>query len=425
MSKRVLLFNPPFARIIGLEQDYVPLALLHISTLLKQQGFNPFVKNLNITEYLGYVDYLNRKVGYEKFMDLYQAQKWEIHKEVSEAIEKVKPDMIGFSVLTAQIKIVNDLIAYIKSQYNLPIFVGGAGATLNTEKIKANIIYKGGINDLGALSEIELYDNDVLTNYAFSLEDYDGNLYFEHLLDNYKADGFGHVFSSVGCYYNCRFCASPAIWGRKVYFKPLHSFLRELDTIADRFEPSKFLIWDENFTVNNNRLREFCRLYKLNIPWSCDSRVSSLNEDKIKMMKEAGCYQINLGVESGCQRTLDYLGKGLKLDAIKATFDLLNKYDIKSKVYMLMGFPEETEADIMESIEFVKANKPDYVTLSLFTPYRNTSLYDECIKKGIIDSTYDESDHSHQSGRFIKMIHPEIDIDEIIKEVDAINAKCT
>ena len=428
-GKKVLLINPPFARIVGLEQDYIPLSLWHISTLLKQQGFDPYIKNLNIApdNSLHYIDYLERTKKYGNITNIYGSTKERYYRELDDAIEVTLPDIIGFTILTTQIRIVNDLIHHIRqSRPNIPIFCGGAGATLNYDKINGcKIIFQGGIEDLSILDEINNYQDTLIRNSNLDMFNYDGQLNFDGLLDNYSHEAYGHVFSSIGCYANCRFCASPAIWHRKVYFKPIQSFIKELTGISSRFNPKSFHIWDENFTAKSTRLFNFCgelRQAQINIPWECDSRIDTLDERKISLMKEHGCFQIAIGAESGCQKILDYLNKGIDKDRVRSTIGLLNSYEIKSKVYMIMGFPEETYADMLESIEFIKSCKPTSITLSLFTPYEHTSLYDECVNKGLIDDdTYDESNHSHQSGTFLKMIHPEIDIEEIIKLVDNYN----
>jgi len=421
--KKVLLFNPPFTRLVGLEQDYVPLSLWHISALLKNQHFDPYIKNMNMAKGLHYVDYLERNKKYDNLMSLYDVEKYQYYKELDDIICTIRPDIIGFTVLTPQIKIVNDLIRYIKIQYGIPIFCGGAGATLNYNKIYGcNIIFQAGVDNLSVLKNIDNYKSKTIFDNTFSLNNYDGELNFDNILDTYSPDGYGHVFSSIGCYANCRFCESPAIWKRKVYFKPIQSFVKDLNSIAIKYNPTKFTIWDENFTVGNKHLKAFCNLYKLEQKWSCDSRIDTLNEDKIKLMKKHGCDQINLGVESGCQKTLDYLNKKIKKKQISKTFDLLNNYDIRSKAYLIIGFPDETYKDIIESIEFVKSINPSYITLSLFTPYMNTSLYEECKYRELIDDDYDESNYSHQSGKFIKMTHPDIDILNIIKTIDEFNA---
>jgi anaerobic magnesium-protoporphyrin IX monomethyl ester cyclase len=421
-NKKILLINPPFARIVGLEQNYVPLALLHISTILKQQGFKPYIKNLNIDQGLSYVNYKDRNQRYDTLMALYNWQKEIYYKELDDTINTVKPDIVGFTILTPQIKIANDLIEHVTHCYGLPIFCGGAGATLNEDKIKgANLICQGGINDLLILNNINEYHNETYEELDFNLDDYNGELNFDHLLDTYSKEAYGHVYSSVGCYFNCRFCASPAIWHRKVYFKPMMSFIKELETIADRFEPDKFQIWDENFTANSKRMEEFFKLYKCEQLWNCDSRVNSLNEELIKKMKTHGCWEIAIGVESGCQKVLDYLNKGIKLDQIKQVVSLIHKYNIHAKIYMIIGFPEETEEQIFESLDFIKALEPDQVTLSLFTPYAHTELFLECKTKGLIDDSYDESEHSHQSDKFLRLIHPNINLNKIIKAVDRIN----
>lgn len=423
--KKVLLINPPFARIAGLEQDYIPMSLWHISTLLKQQGFDPYIKNLNITDGLHYVSYLDRVSKYATLMSLYNEQKHHIYAELDAVIKEVKPDMIGMTVLTPQIKIVNDLIDYITTNYRLPIFVGGAGASLNSAKIAgSNMIFKGGINNFTILHHLNKnndYFNKQINDAELNLFDYNGILNFDNILDKYSNNAYGHVFSSIGCYANCRFCSSPAIWKRKVHFKSIDSFCKELYQIAVTKHPDSFHIWDENFTTKSPRLFEFSRKYNLNIPWECDSRIDTLDERKVSLMKEHGCFQVAVGAESGSQKILDYLNKGIDKSRIKRTIDMLNKFELKSKIYMIMGFPGETYSDMQESVDFIMSCKPTQITLSLFTPYLHTSLYAECLQSGLIDDSYDESEHSHQSGTFLKKISPEINIENIIKTIDKYN----
>ncbi len=93
-----------------------------------------------------------------------------------------------------------------------------------------------------------------------------------------------------------------------------------------------------------------------------------------------------------------YIGKRETIDTFIRTADLLKKHEIQWKAYCIIGFPEETVDDIRRSIEFIKSLNPFRITLSFFTPYKNTPLYKECIEKGIIDKkTYDPSEFAHQS----------------------------
>jgi radical SAM superfamily enzyme YgiQ (UPF0313 family) len=133
---------------VGLQQDYVPMSLWHISTLLNSQDFKPYIKNLNIAHDLKYVNYLERNKRYDSLMTLYAIESDMYYDELDKAINESKPEIIGFTVLTPQIKIVNNLINYINKHYGLPVFVGGAGATLNPIKIEGcNLIFQGGVSD--------------------------------------------------------------------------------------------------------------------------------------------------------------------------------------------------------------------------------------------------------------------------------------
>jgi radical SAM superfamily enzyme YgiQ (UPF0313 family) len=104
-----------------------------------------------------------------------------------------------------------------------------------------------------------------------------------------------------------------------------------------------------------------------------------------------------MGVESGVQRILDYIGKNEKLADFQRAAKTLNSLGFAWKAYCIIGFPEETEADMFETISFVKSLVPSRITLSFFTPYEGTSLYNECVAEGLIPSAFDVGDFFHQS----------------------------
>jgi len=115
------------------------------------------------------------------------------------------------------------------------------------------------------------------------------------------------------------------------------------------------------------------------------------------MMKASGCGQISLGLESGDNDTLEYVKKGETIDDFSRAAEILNKNKIEWKAYMIIGFPRDTEESILKSIEFVKGLNPFRITLSFFTPYPGTDLFDEVKSLGLINDTFDMSLFSHQS----------------------------
>jgi radical SAM superfamily enzyme YgiQ (UPF0313 family) len=170
-----------------------------------------------------------------------------------------------------------------------------------------------------------------------------------------------------------------------------------MNYIYYRFHSDYFTFWDETFTVNKQRITEFCKRYNLPSMWRCDTRADSITDEMVKMMKLAGCGQMSLGLESGDNDILKYIGKGETTDDFLRAAEILNKNGIFWKAYMIIGFPKDTEETIMKSIEFVKSLKPFRITLSFFTPYKGTDLYEETKTFGLITDDYDMSLFSHQS----------------------------
>jgi len=106
---------------------------------------------------------------------------------------------------------------------------------------------------------------------------------------------------------------------------------------------------------------------------------------------------MSIGIESGDNDILEAVGKGERTEDFVRAADLLNKHGVEWKAYCIIGFPQDTEETILRSIEFIKSLKPFRITLSFFTPYQGTDLYDQVKEMGLIDDTYDMSLFSHQS----------------------------
>jgi radical SAM superfamily enzyme YgiQ (UPF0313 family) len=187
------------------------------------------------------------------------------------------------------------------------------------------------------------------------------------------------------------------MWQRKVSVKSPQRLLTEMTEVVQKFGSDVFTFWDETFTLGKSRLLEFCRIYDLPAKWNCDTRANSLDEEMLVAMKQAKCQHISVGVESGRQHVLDYIKKGEKLADFVRAAELLHSLGIQWKAYVIAGFPIETEADMFETIRFVKSLQPFRITFSAFTPYPGTELFEECVAKNLITREYDPSRFAHQS----------------------------
>jgi radical SAM superfamily enzyme YgiQ (UPF0313 family) len=372
-----LLLNPPFYRFLGLEQDYVPLSLLAVGSQMAAEGDEVLVKNMEVGEG-HYVGYSERSDNYDYYTKSLQDNDHPIWQEYRDILDELRPESIGITVLNVKYK---SALKLIELSGDIPIMVGGVHPTIEPECYNVSV-FRGEYESRGG--RLKDLDKTPMPNYDI-------------LMDRYSPNGYGHLLSSRGCPFRCRFCASKTMWDRRVTFKSVNRILREMELIINRFGTDYFTFWDETFTLNKKRLAEFCCAYDLPAQWRCDTRADSLSDETVSMMKASGCGQMSIGIECADDEILRKVGKNETKADFQRAADILNKHQMQWKAYMIIGFPYDTEESIIDSINFVKSLRPFRITLSFFTPYKGTELYDEVRAMGLINDTYDMSLFSHQS----------------------------
>lgn len=407
---KILLINPPFYRFLGLEQDYVPLSLLAVGSKMVEEGNVVLLKNFEIggTHYAGYAE---RSDHYDMFISALNDDNHPVWQELRLMLKEVNPDKIGLNVLNVKHKSALKIIDIAK-EYDIPVIVGGNHPSTEPNIYPDDIeVFCGEYESRGGrlknLDETPFPDYDIL-------------------MDKYSPNGYGHVLSARGCPFHCTFCSSKVMWHHRVTFKSVDRILTEMRYVNKRFKSDYFTFWDETFTINKKRLTEFCTKYDIPAMWRCDTRADSISDDMVKLMKKANCGQMSIGLESGDNDILEYIRKNETTDTFLRAADILNSNGIQWKAYMIMGFPKDTEESILKSVEFIKGLKPFRITLSFFTPYKGTDLYDETKALGLITDTYDMSLFSHQSPHnyFCPLIPKERYFklrDRISKEIDDYN----
>jgi len=144
-------------------------------------------------------------------------------------------------------------------------------------------------------------------------------------------------------------------------------------------------IKDDNFTAFRCRLVEICKMLidkKINISWSCLSRVDNMNPEILRLMREAGCWQIQYGIESGAQEIIDIYRKAIKLEQVEQTVEWTKKAGISPLGLFIIGSPLETEQTILKTIAFSKSLDLDDFRLHFLTPFPGSELYETASKFG-------------------------------------------
>lgn len=196
------------------------------------------------------------------------------------------------------------------------------------------------------------------------------------------------VNSSRGCPFRCSYCSVGSIWGKKYTAFSAERIVSDIEYLINHYGAKGIYFREDNFTLNKNRLNKFCNLMiekKFNIPWACESRVSSINRQNIKLMKEAGVCGFYFGVESGSQRVLDFVKKDITLAQTRETFKLCHEYGIKSAASIIVGVPTETEEELNQTLALVAEIKPTVTWFNVFTGIPNSELYKYTIKNNLYE----------------------------------------
>jgi len=198
------------------------------------------------------------------------------------------------------------------------------------------------------------------------------------------------IVSSRGCPYRCVFCLWPkTMYGRRFRARSPRNVVDEIEHVVNEYGVDEIYFDDDTFNLDKSRVMKICQeIMKrdIHVKWMPQCRVNKVDLNLLKEMKRAGCHYIKYGVESGSQKMLDAMKKGITLDEARRAFELTRKAGIKTQAFFLLGLPWETHETTRKTIEFAKEIKPDSAQFAIVVPHPGTELYDMCLAKGWLRS---------------------------------------
>ena len=334
--------------------------------------------------------------------------------QVLRQLRRFKPDMIGFMMTTYMFRETLDWARYLKEQLRVPVILGGYNLRVYPKESLMNDVADFGVVNSAFFTLPRLLEE--LDAGRDSFDDVPGLVYkrggevivtpdnpvserFEdypmparHLLPNElyaefptERRNFTVMVTSKGCPRGCSFCEA----GRTRYNA------RDPMTVVDEMEQCitehgihEIDIFDYEFIINRKRVMTICKEMqrrRLDVIWACRARIDSVDDELLREMKAAGCNRIYYGIESGVQRVLDRINKGITLEQIRETIRLTNKHGIRSLGFFLIGSPGETMADIRETISFAKELDLDYIQFSKLTAKPLTPLWKSLVEDSGVD----------------------------------------
>jgi len=201
-------------------------------------------------------------------------------------------------------------------------------------------------------------------------------------------DEYYPLLTTRGCPYPCTYCNTSGLSGKKLRHRGLENVMEELTFLKKHYRIRRFSIVDDEFTLDPLYAAQFCEQLMqsdLNLRWDCPVgvRLDSLNPELLQQMQNSGCECIAVGIESGSERIQKLIRKSITVDKIREqAFMVAGQSRIKLIGYFMLGFPDETEEEIMETIRLALELPLYRANFNLVIPIPGTILFDEALRDG-------------------------------------------
>jgi radical SAM superfamily enzyme YgiQ (UPF0313 family) len=429
---KVVLIDPPtsFEQIYGdwdlsaVDTYCPPLGLLHIASYVREHGHDPSVVDVT-------------------------ARKWKRQEAVDFTLS-VKPDVVGLSAKTINVHNAARISDELRAKgFAGPIVLGGAhvtavpGETLNRfQAFDYGVVGEGEVTFLELIETLEqsrpvsnvrglVWRNslgEIVRNDPRPLiEDLDSlPLPAWELLPNFP-DGYPHnaletkrlpaasVFTSRGCPYQCTFCDT-AIFGSRVRQHSAQYTLNMIRHLRGTYGIKDLMFLDDNFILNRKKLFTICDTMieeRMNLSWYCMGHAGVLTGDRLKKIREAGCWFIEVGIESGCDKILKLIKKSTTKAQVAEGVRRARTVGLKVKGNFIFGFPTETHETLEETIEFATRIGLSYFQQGFLTVWPGCELAVEPEKYGTVERDWQKL--AHQRVTFIPNGLTEADLVEASK----------
>lgn len=362
--------------------------------------------------------------------------------DINDLVKKYKPDIVGISSTTQEYSAAIMIAEKVKEiDNNILVVIGGHHITALPKHLTRNM-------DIGILGEGEETFDEVIRQYENNnLCEPDkilGIVYWKNgnITDTKRRDlirpidkipfpardlleieKITHMMTSRGCPYQCIYCSSSSFWGSYRFHSPEY-VIGEIKELVYKYKVKEIQIEDDLFIANRKRVERISKLIQdegisENVTFQCLCRANLLNEDIMKCLKSMNVQNICIGTETGSERILCTIKMGSvtiqqNIDALK----LAKRYGIRTHGFFMIGAPDESKEDMLETYKFIKENSMDSGQISVMVPYPGTEIWNYAKGKNLVseDMNWDIFDMD-----FIKNNKEYIIINDVVSREDMID----
>ena len=334
-----------------------------------------------------------------------------INHDIENEYRSFKPDIVGISSVSQNFNRALEYGAFFHSK-GVPVIYGGTHISTLPTSLPDNAV-------LGVIGEGEITICEILDNFlqkdGFSTRNFSnikGIAYHENgkitltpkrdliqpldqipfpARDLLNISTSTYMFTSRGCPYKCVFCASTRFWD-KVRLFTAEYVVEEIKMLVSEYHVTQITFYDDLFIVSKERVKRIINLLEANnllgkIKFFCSARADLIDDEIVKLLKKLGVQAVAMGLESGSKRTLDYLKMHTTtVQENSDAIDRIKSFHMHCSASFIFGAPEETKAEVLETLRFIRHSKLDDFDFYLLTPYPGTPIWEYALQKSLVNN---------------------------------------
>jgi len=200
------------------------------------------------------------------------------------------------------------------------------------------------------------------------------------------------LITSRGCPFSCDFCSATKMFPGGIRFRSIKHIKKEIDFILSHKKIKALKIFDSTFTASRKHVIDFCKMIKsYNLLWECEVRADTVDRELLKIMKDAGCSYIDIGLETTDRKILDSINKSISIKQVESIFYWCKEIDIKTKVFFTFGHLGQTYQSCLNDVSYIRKNKDKidfFATTVGMRIYPGTSLEEKARIAGLIPQNF-------------------------------------